>query len=631
MLLSATAGRRAGFRDWRRGRPFWAGVWTLLAGVEILSIPLAPLALMIHEGVAGVSGMLMGVFLVVLALTLWLAPHHRVFAGIATLVFAVASLVLSNFGGFLIGFLLGALGGAMAVSWTPDAPQQRPRPVRQPGLNWPHDGDDGDDANGGGPGPGPNPGPGSGGSGPASGPTSGPGYGHGSTGKLLRAIGVLPAGGALLAGGVHPLHPAQHAATPAAPPDGGGSHDTGGGLTVCSLLDALLAAAGPTVHIAGDGGPVTSVTHAGAPSGSHDSHGIHLGVDGPLGLHASVHATLPGLRTPGPPAPDPPRTGGLLGAVTGLLGLNPPEHEGGSASRPAPGGPGPAPGRPDSAAPESKSRSSSGTSTSASAPLPVTSGKPGVGTGDSVSPSLLRLVLPRLPADHGMDGVLSGLPLQLRLGEADPHSPWCLDSVSLALSLGAARYDDVHAAAQPFRVRTPLLALTGLTYHGITDVPTASGPQRVLAFTAYRVDIASLRQTAALLAPGCGPGPGGFPYFHGLPGLRLPLLDMGIPGIGLTDPDAPPPWAACQGESETDGDPDGTTTATGEPVVLLTRVLSGDLLGLLPVTFTPDMPPPLPPGLTVPIPLFFTDVTTYDQYLSADDLTVPGLHQTATG
>ncbi|MGY6019777.1 hypothetical protein [Streptomyces spinosirectus] len=42
------------------------------------------------------------------------------------------------------------------------------------------------------------------------------------------------------------------------------------------------------------------------------------------------------------------------------------------------------------------------------------------------------------------------------------------------------------------------------------------------------------------------------------------------------------------------------------------------------------MPPPLPPGLTLSIPIFFTNVIAYNQYLSADDLDVPGLHQTAS-
>ncbi|QKW06341.1 hypothetical protein HUT18_07915 [Streptomyces sp. NA04227] len=118
-----------GFRYWRRTRPFWAGLWTAASGVVLLSIPMAPLGLLIHEGVAGVSGLLMGVFLVILGLAMWLAPGYRVFAGIAALVFAVASLILSNLGGFLIGFMLGVLGGAMAVSWLPDD-QRPPRETR---------------------------------------------------------------------------------------------------------------------------------------------------------------------------------------------------------------------------------------------------------------------------------------------------------------------------------------------------------------------------------------------------------------------------------------------------------------------------------------------------------------------
>ncbi|MFF3062440.1 DUF6114 domain-containing protein [Streptomyces sp. NPDC057909] len=127
-------GRRVAFRYWRRSRPFWAGVWTVLAGIEILSVPLAPLSLMIHEGIAGVSGLLMGLFLIVLGLTLWVAPPYRIFAGIATLAFAVASLVLSNFGGFLIGFLLGVVGGAMAVSWAPDKPATPRQTEVTPGV-----------------------------------------------------------------------------------------------------------------------------------------------------------------------------------------------------------------------------------------------------------------------------------------------------------------------------------------------------------------------------------------------------------------------------------------------------------------------------------------------------------------
>lgn len=578
MFLNSAPGWRAGLRDWRRSRPFWAGVWTLLAGLEILSIPLAPLSLMVHEGIAGVSGVLMGFFLIVLALTLWLAPGHRAFAGIATLVFAVASLVLSNFGGFLIGFLLGTLGGAMAVSWTPDGPPPS-EAVPQPGLSWPGPGSDG-----------------TGGTDPAGGgrPSSG-GRAHRwadrggvlRANNRLRALGALPAGGALLAG-LQPLTPVPAtahlgpASRPSVTPEPERPHG-GGRLTVCSLLDALLATAGPTVHLAGHGGPV----------GAGD--GAHVRVAGPPGTHDSVDATLPGQRSgDAPPAPErePAAGGGLLGAVTGLPALNGPS----SARSPGHVTPPPARSRSRAAPPRPE-------------PPPAAPG-PHAGGAASLPPARLTPAAPG--ADQG------------------GRSPWCLPKISLGLAPDAAGYGAAVAASQPFRVRTPLMVLTGLTYHGITTVPTAAGPQRVLAFTAFRVDIAALRQTAPLLAPGCGPRPGGFPHFRGLPGIGLPPLGAGLPGIGGIDPAAPPPWAPCQGELRTDGAPHATATATGGPVVLLAKVLSGKMMGLLPVTFTPDMPPPLPPGLTVPLPVFFTDVTSYTQYLSADRLSVPGLHETVS-
>ncbi|GAA2471306.1 hypothetical protein GCM10010276_01930 [Streptomyces longisporus] len=641
------------FRDWRRSRPFWAGVWTLLSGVEILSIPFAPLPIMMHEGIAGVAGSLMGIFLVVLALSLWLSPGHRVFAGIATLVLAVASLVLSNFGGFLIGFLLGITGGAMAVSWVPYArPPARP-PIwpdwrRGNGSDRPGGPDSPEDPDGpGGPG---DSGGGSGGSGGSGGGGAGGSdepdgrgggggraVGGGQAGgtprpngltwrtSRMRALGVLPIG-ALLTGGLQPApaHLPRVVPNRADPPSVLGStvdDRTAPQLTVCSLLDGLLGGAVPPARgtggripgsdSAGEGGPHTPLVPL-VPKPRTERHDEQRPGRGPVSVK---------------PAPAPSSGAGLLGSVSDLLGLHGSDHardDKGSAARhggetSGPTGP---TDRPQGSKPDH-------------APEPGTSDKKPSGSDGKVPPSVLRLDIPPLPADGRMDGPLSLLPLHIDLGagpDGGKQSRWCLPQplISLRLGVDAAAYR-VRTAAQPFRVVTPLLVLTGLTYHGITEVPTAYGPQEVLVFTAYRVDIASLRQTAPLLAPRCGRNqpPPPAPPFHGLPGLRLPLLDMGIPGIGRVDPSAPGPWYPCQGTLETDA-PSSTTVATGRPVVLLTKVLSGNLLGLLPVTFTPSMPPPLPPGLTLPIPIFFTNVTAYNQFLSADELDVPGIHLTAS-
>ncbi|MGW0466317.1 DUF6114 domain-containing protein [Streptomyces sp. NPDC003027] len=119
MLLTR---HRTRFRRWRRSRPFWGGLVTVLAGAEICALPLAPLKVMLAQGVAGVPSVLMGLVMVVLGVSVWFAPHYRTLAGIVTTLIAAFALVLSNLGGFLAGTLLGILGGGLMFAWQPGAP-----------------------------------------------------------------------------------------------------------------------------------------------------------------------------------------------------------------------------------------------------------------------------------------------------------------------------------------------------------------------------------------------------------------------------------------------------------------------------------------------------------------------------
>ncbi|MFE7182222.1 DUF6114 domain-containing protein [Streptomyces erythrochromogenes] len=117
MLLS----RRQRWRRWRRSRPFWGGLLAILAGAWICVLPLAPLKVMLQQGVAGIPSVLMGIVMVVLGLTAWFSPSQRALAGVLTTLIATAALVLSNLGGFLIGTLLGILGGGLMFAWQPYA------------------------------------------------------------------------------------------------------------------------------------------------------------------------------------------------------------------------------------------------------------------------------------------------------------------------------------------------------------------------------------------------------------------------------------------------------------------------------------------------------------------------------
>ena len=122
------ARRRLQFRAWRGTRPFWAGLFVMLGGLPIAYFPYAHLQVghltLAMATTAGAGSLIIGVLLVVLGFSLWFQKHVRTFAGVASILLALVSIPVSNLGGFLIGFLLAMVGGALAVSWAPGAPPQ---------------------------------------------------------------------------------------------------------------------------------------------------------------------------------------------------------------------------------------------------------------------------------------------------------------------------------------------------------------------------------------------------------------------------------------------------------------------------------------------------------------------------
>ncbi|KUN02564.1 hypothetical protein AQI95_27575 [Streptomyces yokosukanensis] len=123
--------RRLQFRAWRGTRPFWAGLFVLLGGFPIMYFPYAHLQFghltLAMATTAGAGSLIIGVLLIVLGISLWFQKHVRVFAGVAAILLALVSIPVSNFGGFVLGFLFALIGGAMAVAWVPGAaPQPQP-------------------------------------------------------------------------------------------------------------------------------------------------------------------------------------------------------------------------------------------------------------------------------------------------------------------------------------------------------------------------------------------------------------------------------------------------------------------------------------------------------------------------
>lgn len=130
--------------------------------------------------------------------------------------------------------------------------------------------------------------------------------------------------------------------------------------------------------------------------------------------------------------------------------------------------------------------------------------------------------------------------------------------------------------SDPWILESTLLTLNGLDYHGIVEVKKADGSiKKVLKFTAGSIDIKDLHQ-----------------------------LTVGPAGT----------------TGHVKSRPGSTSTIRDGEVTMYTEELKGNLFGLIPITFSPQTPPPL----NVPF-AFFTKVKVVQAGQFGGTLTVPGL------
>jgi hypothetical protein len=114
--------------SWRRKRPFGSALSLMLSGLLILWVPIsmAPIALM--PGSFSILGIVFGGMVLLLGSVALFLPKYSQLVGVLGIFFAVLSL-LGALGGFLIGTILGIVGGAGCFAWMEPASMDQ-TPVR---------------------------------------------------------------------------------------------------------------------------------------------------------------------------------------------------------------------------------------------------------------------------------------------------------------------------------------------------------------------------------------------------------------------------------------------------------------------------------------------------------------------
>jgi hypothetical protein len=107
---------------WSGQRPWLGGAVTTLGGLAIAVLPNKGFTVVVLPGVAGLSGFVLGALIIACAMFMLFSPQLHGFLGIAAVLLSLVSFVTTNIGGYVIGLLLGIVGGSLGFAWNPPDP-----------------------------------------------------------------------------------------------------------------------------------------------------------------------------------------------------------------------------------------------------------------------------------------------------------------------------------------------------------------------------------------------------------------------------------------------------------------------------------------------------------------------------
>jgi energy-converting hydrogenase Eha subunit B len=89
----------------------------VLGGAEILLIPLSGLRFLLVQGIGAVGSLLCAAMLAGAGTYLCVRPERARTVGLVIITVGLASYLVANLGGFLLGMVLALISGSLAVAW----------------------------------------------------------------------------------------------------------------------------------------------------------------------------------------------------------------------------------------------------------------------------------------------------------------------------------------------------------------------------------------------------------------------------------------------------------------------------------------------------------------------------------
>ncbi|WHY79103.1 DUF6114 domain-containing protein [Neobacillus sp. WH10] len=116
--MNSTYSKRKRFKNWRARRPFLGATLCVLSGLIILYVPAQLYELAATPGNMLFVGFFLGGLTLLMGVLSYIMPRLSPLLGILAIFASVLS-IMGALGGFLIGTILGIIGGSMLIAWKP--------------------------------------------------------------------------------------------------------------------------------------------------------------------------------------------------------------------------------------------------------------------------------------------------------------------------------------------------------------------------------------------------------------------------------------------------------------------------------------------------------------------------------